>query len=242
MTSFVGSSGGISQVATTVVTAYTLKTYTLNEYNVIAQYSGTGKSPSTPQDFANLVQAYQFFQAMKNDTAVSLPSGVTVNGKSTVDFSIYAGTDFGAKLSGQVDALLKTFDQVNIENPDDDAKYDLPVTLNGNSITLFDLLSNPNASFSASCSGDTLTDTNYSDNVGGDHDTLKRDWFGSDGGDCNGSPGLSVHWHADACSSSNHVTITATASAIENCAKITASNPAASKDDLDAIEKTLGNL
>ena len=149
MTSFVGSSGGVSEAANAVVQVYKIKEYTMQEYNQIANPDFTD-----PNIFAKLATAYLFFQDIKNNTAFTVPGSTQV-----FDFSVFKNSPMLDTLETKVDTLLKSFDKVDIQDPNNGGKYTLPVCFNANGsdddgnpgapVTLYDLISNPNGNFLA---------------------------------------------------------------------------------------------
>jgi len=121
----------------------------MKEYNQIANPDFTD-----PQIFEKLATAYQFFQDIKNNTGFTVPGS-----GQYFDFSVFKNSPMVAPLEAKVDKLLKSFDNVDIQDPSNGGKYTLPVCFNkdgsdksgdpGASVSLYDLITNPNGNFLA---------------------------------------------------------------------------------------------
>ena len=106
--------------------------------------NASNENLSDPAVLAQIQQAYQFFEALKNGTTFTTPDG------KVMDFSVFgAGGIFGADsahFESLVDNVLNSFNNIKIPDPNgnNDTVYDKTT---GQPATLYDLIARPNDDF-----------------------------------------------------------------------------------------------
>lgn len=205
---------------------------------------------SDPSVLAQIQQAYQFFEALKNSQSYMTPDG------KVMDFSVFGANGiFGsesATFETLVDNVLNSFDSIKIPDPTGgtDTVYDQTT---GKPATLYDLVARPTDSFYFQF---TVTGHSNEHNVNwcDNDDNPANSWNGpfssydSDStitkdGSGNTIPGggFSVHEHAESVyhGAKDEYTVTGSAAAIENYASVASSNSQAAAANVNALDAFL---
>ena len=199
---------------------------------------------SDPGQLAQLIQAYQFFEALKECKSYTDP----ITGKK-MDFSVYgAGGIFGSKgpeLEKLVDSTLASVDKITMPSP---LGGNVTVNIDGHPATLLDIVSNPNGQFTFTFDNSHIdyTGTNWcskDDSVGffGGLPNLfggsASDTFKTQDGSIQVSESQSSLYHG----SVSTFTCTANLGAIEDCASMSSSNPNALAANAAALDAFLSD-